>query len=47
MLAAPPMPRNLIQYFGSGSTQTCNQLTRELTREIFDYVDSNGSPRRW
>jgi hypothetical protein len=42
-LAARPMPRHLVQYFASRSTQNCNQLIRE----VFSFVDSFGSPRRW
>jgi hypothetical protein len=42
-LVGPPMPRHLVQYFASRSTQPPGSLLHE----VFDYVDSFGSPRRW
>jgi hypothetical protein len=42
-LVAPVMPRHLVLHFASHSTQNDS----ELIREIFSFVDSFGSPRRW
>jgi hypothetical protein len=42
-LVGPAMPRHLVQYIASRSTQPCGPVVRE----VFDYVDSFGSPRLW
>jgi hypothetical protein len=42
-LRAAPMPRHLVQYFGSYATQTVVQTIRE----IFSYEDMLGTLRRW
>src|SRR5208282_5507403 len=43
VLTGPAMPRHLVQYFASRSSQTEIQTVRE----IFSYQDSFGSPQLW